>query len=77
MIQKERAVQASLRVAWVLGKHKKPFSDTELIKECVSDVMEALLEGKQKDEMKEKINQIPLSDSSAARRTEILAEDFL
>lgn len=40
--------------------------------ECKSDVFETMLEGK--DEMKEKINQIP---HSAARRTEILAEDSL
>lgn len=45
--------EQALRVAWVPGKHKKPFLDTELIKECMSDTMEAMLEGKQKDEMKE------------------------
>lgn len=36
-----------------------------------------MLEGKQKDEMKGKINQIPLSGSSAPRRADILAEDSL
>lgn len=40
---------------------------------CLSDVMEVLLEGKQRDEMKEKINQIPLSDSFEV----VFAEDFL
>lgn len=29
-----RFMEASMKVAWVLGKHKKPFSDTELTKEC-------------------------------------------
>lgn len=28
-----RLMEASMKVAWVLGKHKKPFSDTELTKE--------------------------------------------
>lgn len=57
----------SLRAAWVIGKHKKPFLDTELIKECMSGMMEAMQEGKQQDEMKEKINQIPLSGFSAPK----------
>ncbi|ROL47376.1 General transcription factor II-I repeat domain-containing protein 2B [Anabarilius grahami] len=29
--QQERVTEASLRVAWVLGKHKKPFSDAEIV----------------------------------------------
>ena len=34
-------------------------------------------EGTQKDDIIQKINQIPLSDSTAVRRTEILADDLL
>lgn len=48
MTQQERAMQASPRVTWFQGKQKKPFSDTELIKVCMGDMMEAMLEGKQK-----------------------------
>lgn len=40
-------------------------------------VTDTLLEGKKKDELREKIKQIPLSDSTAMRRTEILAEDLI
>ena len=36
-----------------------------------------LFDGKQRDEIITKIKQIPLSDSSAMRRTELLAEDLL
>ncbi|KAL0161498.1 hypothetical protein M9458_045223 [Cirrhinus mrigala] len=75
--QQERATEASLRVAWVLGKNKKPFSDAEIVKECMSEVVTALFEGTQKDEISQKISQIPCSDSTAARRTEILAVDLL
>ena len=30
MSQREKATETSLRVAWVLAKHKKPFSDAEI-----------------------------------------------
>ena len=75
--QQERGTEASLRVAWVLGKHKKPFIDAEIMKECMKEVAIALFEGTQKDDIIQKINQIPLSDSTAVRRTEILADDLL
>ena len=47
-------------MAWVLGKHKKTFTDAEIIHDII-----------------QKINQIPLSDSTAVRQTEILADDLL
>lgn len=31
----ERATAASLRVAWILAKKKKPFTDSESVKECM------------------------------------------
>jgi len=77
MSQREKATESSLRVAWVLAKHKKPFSDAEIIKECMTEVMETMFEGKQKEEMTSKIKQIPLSDCTATRRTEILAGDLI
>lgn len=73
MTQQQKATECSLRVAWILGKHKKPFSDAEIIKECMTEVMDTMFEGKQKEEMTTKIKRIPLSDSTATRRTEILA----
>ena len=73
--KQQKASQCSFRVAWVLAKHMKPFTDSEVVKECMIDVMDTLLEGKEKDEMKTKIQQIPLSDSTACRRTEMLADD--
>ena len=32
----------SLRIAWVLGKHKKPFSDAEIVRECMVQIAETL-----------------------------------
>uniref|UniRef100_A0A0P4WGZ3 Uncharacterized protein n=1 Tax=Scylla olivacea TaxID=85551 RepID=A0A0P4WGZ3_SCYOL len=55
---------------------KKTFSDAEMVKECMLEVTETLFEGKQKDDIKDKIKQIPLSDSTAMRRTAIVAEDL-
>uniref|UniRef100_A0A0E9QRZ2 DUF4371 domain-containing protein n=1 Tax=Anguilla anguilla TaxID=7936 RepID=A0A0E9QRZ2_ANGAN len=40
-------------------------------------VAETLLEGKQKDELCEKIKQIPMSASTTTTKTEILTEDVL
>ena len=69
--QQERGTEASLRGAWVLGKHKKTFTDAEIVKECMKEVAIALFEGTQKDDIIQKINQIPLSDSTAVRRAEM------
>ena len=52
--QQERATEASFRVAWVLGKHKKPFSDSEIVKECMNEIASALFEGTQKDDIIQK-----------------------
>ena len=47
----QRANECSLRVTWILGQHKKPFTDGGVVKECMSAVAETLLEGKQKEEL--------------------------
>ncbi|MBN3304818.1 SCND3 protein, partial [Amia calva] len=59
------------------SEHKKPFSDSEIVKECMNEIAIALFEGTQKDDIIQKINQISLSDSTAVKRTEVLAEDLL
>ncbi len=56
-----------------MGQHKKQFTDGGVVKECMSAVVETLLEGKQKQELK----QIPMSASSATRKSEILTQDVL
>lgn len=68
MTQQEKATEAYLRVAWVLGKNKKSFSDAEIVQECLDDILEAMFEGKEKQEMSEKLKQIPLSNCTSTRR---------
>ena len=43
----------------------------------MSAVAETLLEGKQKEELCDKIKQIPMSASSATKKSEILTQDVL
>ena len=47
----QRANECSLKVTWILGQHKKPFTDGVFVKECMNAVAETLFEGKQKDEL--------------------------
>ena len=77
MTAQEKATECSLRIAWILGKHKKPFSDAEIVSECMIQIAETVFDGKQRDEIINNIKQIPLSDSLAVGRTELLAEDLL
>ena len=65
-----------MRIAWILGRHKKPFTDAEVVEECVIQTAETLFDGKQRDEIIDKVKQLPLSDSTAMRRTGLLAEDL-
>ncbi|XP_063960214.1 general transcription factor II-I repeat domain-containing protein 2A-like [Lytechinus pictus] len=75
--QQQKATEASLRVAWVLGKNKKPFSDSELVKECLNEVVDSMFTGKERQDLSDKFKQIPLSNSTSTRRTELLADDVL
>lgn len=55
----------------MLGKNKKPLSDTEVVKECLDGIGEAMFEG---NEMSEKLMQIPLSNCTSTRRTGVIAD---
>lgn len=44
----QQAHECSLRVTWILGQHKKPFTDGGVVKQCMSAVAETLLERAQK-----------------------------
>ncbi|XP_068204564.1 protein FAM200A-like [Palaemon carinicauda] len=72
MTAQERATECSLRIAWILGKHKKSFTDAEIVNECMLGTADTLFDDKQKNEIKDRIKQIPLSDSTSMR-TELLA----
>ena len=68
----ENATEASLRVIWILGRHKKSLKDAEIVKECMIAASSALYSEKKNVEM---VQQIPLSDSTASRRSDDLAEN--
>ncbi|XP_076832090.1 zinc finger BED domain-containing protein 5-like [Brachyhypopomus gauderio] len=72
----EKATAASLRVTWELAKKGKPFVDAELVKVCTLGIVEELFAGdKHKDDIVNRVKQVQLSDSTAARRLETLYED--
>ena len=64
MAAQKKATECSLRIVWILGKHKKLFSDAEIVRECMIQMAETLFDGRQRDEIINKIKQIPLSNSS-------------
>lgn len=73
MSEQEKSTEAALRVCWALNKHQKPFSDSEIVKECMLEVATALFADKK--DVVAAIQGIPLSTRSNTRRTEILATD--
>ena len=68
----EKGTECSLRIAWILRKHKKPFNDAEIVKKCMIQTAETLFDGKKRDEILGKIKQIPLSDFTAMKRTKLI-----
>ncbi|XP_071053685.1 general transcription factor II-I repeat domain-containing protein 2-like [Onthophagus taurus] len=74
MSEQEKSAEAALRVCWTLSKHQKPFSDSEIMKECMLEVASALF-GERKDVVAA-IQSIPMSARSNTRRMEILATDI-
>ncbi|MED6258630.1 hypothetical protein ATANTOWER_009944 [Ataeniobius toweri] len=59
----------------ILGKHKKPFTDQEMIEECMEAVADKPLDGKEGQQFKEKIKQIAMSAKSTTRRGDSLYQD--
>lgn len=60
----ERANECSLKIAWILGQHQKPFTDGEWWWSAWRP-------------LPKRIEQIPMSCTTTARKTEILTEDAL
>uniref|UniRef100_A0AAY5KR19 HAT C-terminal dimerisation domain-containing protein n=1 Tax=Esox lucius TaxID=8010 RepID=A0AAY5KR19_ESOLU len=74
--EQERAMSASLRVAWILGKKKREFTDAETVKECMLASIEEVTDEKTQNSLIDSIKKIPLSDTSTIRRKETLALDI-
>lgn len=72
----ERAMSASLRVAWTLTRKKRPFTEAETVRECMLAVIdEVLTDEKMKETVISAVKKVPLSDTTTLRRVELLAED--
>lgn len=70
------ATETSFRVSHILAKHKKPFTDGELIKEAMSVTADTLFaDFKNKEDISAKIKSVPLGAPTVARRVESLSED--
>lgn len=68
----ENATEASMRIVWILGRHKKSFRDAEVVKECMIAASSVLFADSKSVET---VKQVPLSDSTAMRRSDDLAEN--
>lgn len=73
MTLQEKCTEASLRVSWTLAKHMKPFTDADIVKECMIEAASVLFDNKQ--DVVDTIKRTPLSTNTNTRNTEVLAEE--
>ena len=59
----ERATAASLRVSWILAKKKRPFTDSETVKECMLAVVNEVINDDKVKTSVTSIKNVPLSDT--------------
>ncbi|UYV81530.1 EPM2AIP1 [Cordylochernes scorpioides] len=69
--QNNNATEATYKVAYILGKRGKPFSDVEMIKECIVEVVKCL-----HPEKVDKYKQLPLSRRTITERQHELATNI-
>ncbi|RXN10795.1 SCAN domain-containing 3-like protein [Labeo rohita] len=74
LTDQERVTCASLQAAWVLCRHNRPFTESEVLKECMITVLEELAPDKSMDRIIASVKQVPLSASTHAQRAHDLAE---
>lgn len=72
----ECLTEASFEIAWILARAKKPFSDSEIVKDCFLASAEILFtEFENKDAIIKQIKGLQLSDSTITRRIEDIGAD--
>ncbi|UYV83466.1 K02A2.6-like [Cordylochernes scorpioides] len=69
--QNNNATEATYKVAYILGKRGKPFSDVEMIKECIVEVVKCL-----HPEKVDKYKPLPLSRGTITERQHELATNI-
>ncbi|CAG9834606.1 unnamed protein product [Diabrotica balteata] len=71
MSQDVSVTRASYEICYLLGKHMKPFTDAEIVKECFINASNILFKKfGNKTHIISQIRQLQLSDSTCARRIE-------
>uniref|UniRef100_A0A3Q1GNQ4 HAT C-terminal dimerisation domain-containing protein n=1 Tax=Acanthochromis polyacanthus TaxID=80966 RepID=A0A3Q1GNQ4_9TELE len=70
----QKVTSASLKAAWVLARHNKPFTDAEIFKEVMVAVLEELASDKSMDGVIASVKQVPLSVRSTSRRIDALSD---
>lgn len=75
-ISQDTAVtRASYEICYILGKHMKPFTDAEVVKECFLTASNVLFDKfGNKDKIISQIKHMQLSDSTCVRRIEAIAK---
>ena len=69
---------ASYKISFILAQQKKPFSDGEMVKQCITESMGLILsDRKQKDDILRRISQLQLSRRTVQRRIEEISGDIL
>lgn len=72
------ATEASFKVAYILAKHKKPFTDGAIVKEAMSAAAETLFaEHKSKTDILAAIGDVQLGANTVARRVAALSQDAM
>ncbi|GFU19843.1 dimer_Tnp_hAT domain-containing protein [Trichonephila clavipes] len=74
--QLKAATVASIKVAHLLAKKKKPFIDAEIMKEAMLVAADSLFDFKNKTEILGAINMLQLSARTATRRIELITSNL-
>lgn len=73
----ERLTEASFEIAWILARAKKPFSDSEIVKDCFLVSAKILFSDfDNKEAILKQIKGLQLSDSTIMRRMEDIGQDI-
>ncbi|XP_078509146.1 general transcription factor II-I repeat domain-containing protein 2B-like [Lissotriton helveticus] len=76
MKESEAVTEASFKICYLLAKHKKPFTDAELMKQCFLSAAEILFDSyTNKASILKEIGALQLSDSTCARRIEAMGQN--
>ncbi|XP_078504859.1 general transcription factor II-I repeat domain-containing protein 2A-like [Lissotriton helveticus] len=76
MKESESVTETSFKICYLLAKHKKTFTDAELVKECFLSAAEILFDNyTNKACLLKEISALQLSDSTCARRIEAMGQN--